>query len=119
MTGALTGYVKFLLILFAFCLDSPFQWALGVITHEFLYGIKLFAADLTVKILNNILSGQINSDNNLNDTLSEEAPDFINRLLTHSPEKRLGYGGVGEVGNHGFFTHMDWNMISSSYLAEL
>ncbi len=103
--------------------------------HEFLYGVQPFAAGLTVKILNNILSGQINSDsrlsnvlysdnrlNNLlgkiylddrlNSALSEEALDFMNRLLTLSPEKRLGYGGVEEVKNHGFFTGIDWNRVA-------
>ena len=101
-------------IFFIFRLDSPFQWALGVIMHEFLYGMRPFAADLTVKILNNILLGQINSDNSLNNMLSEEALDFMNRLLTLSPEKRLGYGGVEEVKNHGFFTGTNWNSLSTS-----
>jgi len=79
--------------------------------HEFLYGRQPFAAKLTVKILNNILSKKINSNTGFNDMVSEEASDFVNRLLTLSPEKRLGYGGVEEVKNHSFFTDVDWNKL--------
>ncbi|KAJ1954301.1 rim15, signal transduction response regulator, partial [Linderina pennispora] len=42
--------------------------------------------------------------------ISSEARDFISKLLTRDPKRRLGYNGAAEVKSHPFFQSVNWDM---------
>lgn len=86
------------------------KWALGVICYEFLYGIPPFHADTPDKVFENILSRRIDWHED-EVQISPEARDFMERLMTLDPEKRLGYNGAEEVKKHPFFASIDWNTL--------
>lgn len=82
-------------------------WSLGVIAFQFLVGRKPFSDENNVaekvfkKILNKELTyPEIGTEEG---QLSAEAIDFIDKLLTIDPKKRLGSHGIDEVKGHPFF----------------
>jgi hypothetical protein len=85
-------------------------WALGVICYEFLYGIPPFNADTPDKVFENILSRRIDWHEDIVQ-ISPEARDFMERLMTLDPEKRLGYHGAEEVKQHPFFKSINWDTL--------
>lgn len=85
-------------------------WALGVICYEFLYGIPPFHADTPDKVFENILSRRIDWHED-EVQISPEARDFMERLMTLDPEKRLGYNGAEEVKQHPFFQTINWDTL--------
>ncbi|TFK75762.1 hypothetical protein BDN72DRAFT_809354 [Pluteus cervinus] len=91
-------------------------WALGVITYEFLYGIPPFHAETPEKVFENILSGHIDWHEDWVE-YSEEAHDFMRRLMTLDPTERLGANGAEEVKAHPFFAGIDWDKVTSSEAA--
>lgn len=90
-----------------------FQWALGVITYEFLYGIPPFHADTPERVFENILSGHVDWHEDWVD-FSKETIDFMKRLLTLDPNGRLGSGGAEEVKSDRFFAGIDWEKVTTS-----
>ncbi|KZT42899.1 kinase-like protein [Sistotremastrum suecicum HHB10207 ss-3] len=88
-------------------------WALGVITYEFLYGFPPFHADTPEKVFENILSGQIDWHEDYID-FSDEARDFMSRLLEKNPKSRLGANGPQEVKAHPFLAGVDWEKVTST-----
>lgn len=91
-------------------------WALGVITYEFLYGIPPFHAETPEKVFENILSGHIEWHEDWIE-FSEEARDFMERLLTLDPSRRLGANGAKEVKRHPWFHDIEWDKVTSSEAA--
>ncbi|KAG0904370.1 hypothetical protein G6F34_000245 [Rhizopus arrhizus] len=85
-------------------------WALGVICYEFLYGIPPFHADTPDKVFENILSCRIDWHEDVIE-ISPEARDFMERLMTLDPTKRLGYNGAEEVKQHPFFKSIKWDTL--------
>jgi hypothetical protein len=85
-------------------------WALGVICYEFLYGIPPFHADTPDKVFENILSRRIDWHEDAIQ-ISSEARDFMEKLMTLDPEKRLGYNGAEEVKRHPFFKSINWETL--------
>jgi serine/threonine-protein kinase RIM15 len=85
-------------------------WALGVICYEFLYGYPPFHADTPDKVFENILSRNIDWHKD-EIQLPEEAYDFMDKLLTMDPQKRLGSNGPEEVRAHPFFKCMNWDQL--------
>ncbi|KAI7864969.1 hypothetical protein BDF14DRAFT_1883812 [Spinellus fusiger] len=85
-------------------------WALGVICYEFLYGIPPFHAETPDKVFENILYRHIDWHE---DTVqvSTEARDFMERLMTLNPRKRLGANGPEEVKQHPFFKNIHWDTL--------
>jgi hypothetical protein len=83
---------------------------LGVICYEFLYGIPPFHADTPDKVFENILSRRIDWHED-EVQISPEARDFMERLMTLDPEKRLGYHGAEEVKKHPFFQTIHWDTL--------
>ncbi|KZT74282.1 hypothetical protein DAEQUDRAFT_761156 [Daedalea quercina L-15889] len=91
-------------------------WALGVITYEFLYGIPPFHDETPEKVFENILSGRIEWHEEYVD-ISPEAKDFMQRLMTQDPSRRLGANGADEVRDHPFFAGIDWDKVTTTEAA--
>ncbi|KAI8064676.1 hypothetical protein BC940DRAFT_369013 [Gongronella butleri] len=84
-------------------------WAMGVICYEFLFGYPPFNDDSPDKVFDNILSRRIDWHLGEDDVrVSPEAIDFMDRLLTLDPKKRLGAKGPDEVKQHPFFKGIHW-----------
>ncbi|CAO3595486.1 unnamed protein product [Absidia cylindrospora] len=83
-------------------------WALGVICYEFLYGYPPFNDDSPDKVFENILSRRIDWHED-SVTVSDHARDFMEKLMTLDPSKRLGANGPDEVKQHPFFKDIDWD----------
>ncbi|KAH8830478.1 hypothetical protein DL96DRAFT_1593085 [Flagelloscypha sp. PMI_526] len=91
-------------------------WALGVITYEFLYGIPPFHAESPEKVFENILSGHIEWHEEWVE-FSEEARDFMARLMTLDPAERLGANGADEVKAHPFLHDIEWDQVTTTEAA--
>ncbi|KAI0068805.1 hypothetical protein BV25DRAFT_1791490 [Artomyces pyxidatus] len=91
-------------------------WALGVITYEFLYGAPPFHDETPEKVFENILSGHIEWMDEYVD-YSREARDFMERLLTLDPTRRLGVNGAEEVKAHPFFAGIEWDKVTTTEAA--
>lgn len=83
---------------------------MGVICYEFLYGVPPFHADTPDKVFENILSRRIDWHEDVVQ-ISPEARDFMERLMTLDPQKRLGYNGAEEVKAHPFFKDINWDTL--------
>ncbi|KAI0347180.1 hypothetical protein BDW22DRAFT_502819 [Trametopsis cervina] len=91
-------------------------WALGVITYEFLYGIPPFHDETPEKVFENILSGHIEWHDDYIE-ISDEAKDFIQRLMTLDPTQRLGCNGAEEVKAHPFLKDINWDAVTTTEAA--
>ena len=89
---------------------------MGVITYEFLYGIPPFHADTPEKVFENILSGHVEWHEDFVE-VSPEARDFMERLMTLDPARRLGANGAHEVKNHPLFSDINWDGVTTSEAA--
>lgn len=92
------------------------QWALGVITYEFLYGIPPYHADSPERVFENILSGRTDWHEDWVE-FSYEARDFMERLMTISVPRRLGANGSDEVKEHAFFEDIEWDKVTATEAA--
>lgn len=113
---AAVDWVRFFFHLLIFTADSQMQWALGVITYEFLYGIPPFHAETPEKVFENILSGHIEWHEDWIE-FSDEARDFMSALLTLDPAERLGSNGTEEVKAHPFFEGIEWDKVTTTEAA--
>jgi serine/threonine protein kinase len=86
-------------------------WALGVVLFELLVGIPAFHASSVRGIFSNILSGRIQWPDDVDEAMSAEARDLIQRLLEPDPSKRLGARGAAEVKAHPFFRDVDFEHV--------
>ena len=86
---------------------------MGVITYECLYGFPPFHADTPEKVFENILSGHVDWHEEWID-FSQDAHDFMKRLLTTDVTIRLGVNGAEEVKSHPFFNGIDWETVTSN-----
>jgi serine/threonine-protein kinase RIM15 len=88
------------------------QWALGVITYEFLYGTPPFHAPTPQEVFENILARNIDWQEDETD-VSPEARDFMERLMCTKVEDRLGNMGSAEVKAHPWFADVNWSTLFS------
>ena len=89
---------------------------MGVITYEFLYGFPPFHAETPEKVFENILSGHVDWHEEWID-FSQDAHDFMKRLLTTDVTIRLGVNGAEEVKSHPFFNGIDWETVTTNEAA--
>jgi serine/threonine-protein kinase RIM15 len=81
-----------------------------------LYGIPPFHDETPERVFENILSGHVEWHEDYIE-ISDEARDFIQRLLTLDPTQRLGTNGAEEVKAHPFFAGIDWNAVTTTEAA--
>lgn len=88
------------------CVD---YWSLGVILFELLSGVPPFNRETEHETLADIVSGKC--DWSLLEDVSPECVDFLRKLLTVDPSKRLGSGGINEIKKHPWFKQIDWDKV--------
>ncbi|KAL1889094.1 rim15, signal transduction response regulator [Sporothrix stenoceras] len=94
-------------------------WSVGCIMFEFLYGIPPFNAGEAEQVFENILARRIHwPDDPMDDDVSPEAKDLINKLLCMDPHARLGanrdekYASGGEeIRSHPWFEDLKWDTL--------
>jgi serine/threonine protein kinase len=89
-------------------------WALGVLTYEFLTGEAPFHAQTEAAIFENVLRGTFVYPEDVE--ISDDAKDFINRLLTYDPAHRIS----GEdVLHHRWFDGLDVDHLEVPFTPEV
>lgn len=83
------------------CTRAGDWWSLGILTYELLFGTLPFYSKNRSEMFKKTILEKLNFDQTV--TISSEAKDFIKKLLTKSPNKRLGSeGGALEILSHPF-----------------
>lgn len=85
-------------------------WALGVMVYEMIDGRTPFNAKTNKLIKERI----VNVDLKFSPRFTEDAKDFVSKLLTKSEEDRLGCGenGFNHIKNHPWFGTLDWDKVA-------
>ena len=92
-------------------------WSLGVIVYEFLFSIPPFHAENENDTYTNILKGKIIFDDDIE--ISIYAKDFILKLLTIDPNKRLGSNNIDEIFNHPWIKGINPEEIEPPFIPKL
>ena len=95
-------------------------WSIGCILFEFLFGYPPFQAPTPDKVFDNILSRRIDWPHD-DTSVSDEAKDIMNKLMTLNPQERLGANigdmydnGGEEIRAHPWFADIDWDAINEA-----
>uniref|UniRef100_A0A2M4CK83 non-specific serine/threonine protein kinase n=1 Tax=Anopheles darlingi TaxID=43151 RepID=A0A2M4CK83_ANODA len=85
-------------------------WSVGVLMFELLVGQSPFHVDSGPSEIQRRIS---NEEPIIPAHLSAEAADFLRKLLTKDPKRRLGCGEqkAGELKSHPFLRPIDWDML--------
>ena len=88
-------------------------WALGVILYELLYGLPTFYDKNVKKMYTKILHDPIKFSSNV--AVSDEAKDFIRKLLERNYMNRLGSSPTGpeDVLGHPFFSGLNMSKVAA------
>lgn len=90
-------------------------WGVGILAFELLTGDLPFKGSTPQKVHAGILRRKLQ----LPSYLSNDAKDFINRLLRKEPQKRLGYNlakDLPTIKKHRFFRKIDWTKLEAREL---
>lgn len=93
-------------------------WSMGCILFEFLYGYPPFHADSPEQVFENILARKIDWPDEEEISVSKEAKDLMEQLMTVDPKRRLGanmsekYSSGGEeIRLHPWFNSINWETL--------
>lgn len=85
-------------------------WSLGILTYELLYGIPPFYAKDKKEMFQKTIMEKLVFNDNI--SVSEEAKDFMKKLLTKSPKNRLGgQRDALDLMDHPFLIDFDWSSL--------
>ncbi|KAM3146825.1 hypothetical protein pb186bvf_000979 [Paramecium bursaria] len=85
-------------------------FAVGVIAYECMMGKRPYLGKTRREIRDQILAKQIQiKTNQIPEGWTEEAADFINKMIQRKPANRLGVNGPDEVQNHPWFKNVEWD----------
>jgi serine/threonine kinase 38 len=85
-------------------------WSVGVIFYEMLIGYAPFCSKETKEVCHKILNWQKYLNFPKEKKISDNAKDFIIKLINNS-NSRLGTNGIDEIKNHVLFKNFNWNEI--------
>lgn len=92
-------------------------YAVGIITFELAYGHRPYIGKTKSEIKHLILTRQVQIDyDELPEGYSNEAADFINKLIQRKPKNRLGKDSINEVINHPWLNGFDWEELKKKNL---
>lgn len=95
-------------------------WQLGCVVQELLTGTPAFQDSDPQKMEDRILFGRPNIIPDVAHgqvlSISDNARDFIRRLLATEPRGRLGNGATRDVSSHPFFTGVNWVHVQQGLL---
>jgi Protein kinase domain len=80
-------------------------WGLGVVAYQMILSEQPFVGNTPQELCESIAN---NPPQSLN-LLGGETRDFVSRLLTKDPKKRLGQGGATEIKAHSYFVSIRWD----------
>ena len=85
-------------------------WSIGVMTFQLLTGRVPFKGKTEYLTMQEVLKGKYTYPSS--PSISQNAKDFIDKLLVRSPEKRLGYKDLRAIRSHPFFALVgDWSTL--------
>lgn len=84
-------------------------WSLGVLAYELLTGASPFTVEGEKNIPADISKRILKSQPPMPRFFTKHTKDFILKLLTKQPSKRLGAQGAQEVKAHPFFEQIKWD----------
>ena len=92
-------------------------FAIGVIVYEIMFAVRPYLGKSRKEIREEILAKQVQiKKEDIPEGWSNEAADFVNRLLQRKPINRLGYNGPDEIKTHPWIKDMNWNGLESKRL---
>ncbi|XP_013401008.1 ribosomal protein S6 kinase alpha-5 [Lingula anatina] len=92
-------------------------WSLGVLTYELLTGASPFTVDGEKNSQSEISKRILKCQPPMPREFSPEVRDFILKLLTKDPKKRLGADGSEDVKAHPFFKNINWDDLANKLIA--
>lgn len=88
-------------------------WTLGVLVYEMIFGQTPFKGSAQDATFQNIMQKDLKFPADVQ--VSKECKDFLKRLLSKDPKKRLGSnGGASEIRNHKWFSEINWALLLES-----
>ena len=92
-------------------------FALGVIGYELMMGRRPYVGKSRKEIKEQMLASQAFVHvEEIPEGWSEEAVAFVNGLLERKPERRLGFGGIGEVKGHEWLKGFKWRELEKKMM---
>ena len=92
-------------------------FALGIIGYEFMLGRRPYNGRSRREIKEQMLSRNVEINlSEIPNGWSEDAADFVNKLLQRKPELRLGYKGIWELKQHRWMKFFPWEKLINKEL---
>jgi len=86
-------------------------WAVGVMTFQLLTGATPYGDATPEAVFENILAQERYQWPSPQPIVSDEAKEFVERMLQYNPKDRLGTKGAKEIKVHPFFDSIEWDQV--------